>query len=293
MSSIFTPKPFSMFELVAGSAALAPVALIALFGLRVPQSQNALPAAPSNVADSLPLPQSPAPASRVRLSEQSQNAGAAREPDSRSSGSEGDDQSGSEPDTATSAPAEEGSSVAAAWRFGRWRLEDEASVKQRLMETGFLWGLSGEGTQVRDDSPTEPSTQGQVAETQSQVTETQGQVPDAALAPSPMVEQNPPRRDSRSESTFAGGWADDRGECRDGQNHHAPLVINIHAAKTAAGKCDFQSVKREASSRWRVVALCSSEGESWTAHIDLKLAGSNLTWSSERGTTTYVRCLKP
>jgi hypothetical protein len=315
MSLNFAPKPFSTFELVAGSAALAPVALIAFFGLRVPQSQNPLPATPSSQATaSIPLPRPPIPASSEHLSERSQNTGAVREPQSLDANSEGNNPVLPEPGsaTATDSPAADRPVTAAVWRLGGWRFDDAAGVKQRLIEAGLLWGFAdGMGrTESRDarcsfqsadaagshevwDQPELSATPCDPSSAGSQTgLSTPDRTAEAAIAPSPPVEQNPPRQSSRSENTFIGGWADDPDECREGQNHGAPLIISMHAARTASGKCDFRSVTPEAASRWHIVAACSSEGESWTAHVDLKLTGSNLTWSSERGTARYVRCLK-
>jgi len=92
----------------------------------------------------------------------------------------------------------------------------------------------------------------------------------------------------RADSNFIGGWTDDIGRCRTGRK--APLVISLRAAKTANGECDFGFVAREAANRWRVTAICAAEGRFWRANIALKLMEPNLTWSSERGTETYVRC---
>jgi hypothetical protein len=93
---------------------------------------------------------------------------------------------------------------------------------------------------------------------------------------------------ARADPSFIGGWADDIGRCRTGRK--APLVINSRAAKTADGECAFGSVAREAANRWRVAAICASGGKFWRANIALKLTEESLTWSSERGTETYVRC---
>ena len=238
MNVNFVPKSFSTYELVAGSAALAPVALIAFFGLRVPQSQNPLPAVPSSLSSAaVLLSQSVSWPYGEQFSERSQNAGVTRKPLPVGPGSEPDNLNLPEPDgpTATGSPAAEG-------RTG-------SSARDRAAE--------------------------------------------AALAPPAPLEQNPPNRRSGGEDAFVGGWADDTDECRQYQNHGAPLVISTRAAKTGDGKCDFQFIRREAASRWRVVALCSREGETWTAHVALTVAGSNLIWSSERGVARYVRCLRP
>jgi hypothetical protein len=269
-------KPFSIFELVAGSGALAPVALIAFFGLRVPQSQVAPPAEPSSLSTaSIPPAGSPIVKAPEQRSEQSQDAAAVGSPDPVDPGTAGDKPVLPQPGSAEatgSLPADR-PHIAAAWRLGRWRSDDEAGIKQRLIETGLLWEFT-DGT----------------AESRTELSE--DRVAEAAVAPPPPAQQNQPRPESRNENTFIGGWADDTDECRQSQHHSAPLVISAHAARTAIAKCDFQSVKRAAASRWHIVAQCSREGESWSAHVDLKLAGSSLTWSSERGTATYIRCLK-
>jgi hypothetical protein len=89
--------------------------------------------------------------------------------------------------------------------------------------------------------------------------------------------------------TFIGGWAEDSDQCRTG----AVLSINSRAAKSTGAECDFRSVKRETAARWHVEAVCTDGGRPWTANVNLKLNTPKLTWSSERGTATYVRCAKP
>lgn len=237
MNLNFASKPFSTFERVAGCAALAVVALIAFFGLRVPQSQNPLPAVSSSLpAGPVPLPQSVGRAFSEQFGE----------PSPIDAGSERDKPIQPEPASpkATDTAAPDRPLVTA--MFGRWPFDDAADPRPRV-----------------------------------------------AVAPSSPPEQKRSSQRNGGEDAFVGGWADDTGECRQYQNRSAPLVIGTHAAKTDSGKCDFRSVKRETASRWRIVALCSSEGDSWTAHVDLTLAGSNLTWSSERGIARYVRCTRP
>jgi len=93
-------------------------------------------------------------------------------------------------------------------------------------------------------------------------------------------------------NTFLGGWALDADECQHVGEAGAPLIIQSRGAEAFSGKCDFRSVRREAATSWRIQAACSSGGDSWNANISLKLVGPNLSWSSERGTETYVRCVK-
>jgi hypothetical protein len=186
-------------------------------------------------------------------------------------------------------------------------------VKQRLAEAGSFWGFDDgvEDTGSRNAGRESPwpaatgvpeardrQTKGKRVATSSDPSSTASRTEpsprpqtQAVIAPSPRAD--PPSRVIRAEHTFVGGWADEISECQKGQDQGAPLVISSQAAKTAGGECMFRSVTREAASRWHIVAQCASEGDSWNANIDLTLAGPNLTWSSERGTETYVRCLRP
>ncbi len=94
-------------------------------------------------------------------------------------------------------------------------------------------------------------------------------------------------------STFIGGWAQSVEECQHFRGPGAPLVIRSRGAETDSVKCSFRSIKREVAMAWRIQAACSAGGQSWSANVSLKLAGSNLNWSSENGKETYVRCTKP
>jgi hypothetical protein len=79
-------------------------------------------------------------------------------------------------------------------------------------------------------------------------------------------------------------------QCQHVQNGSAPITVSSRRAETAGGACNFRSVRRESPNRWVIQALCSADGNSWNANISLKLIGSKLVWSSERGTETYIRC---
>jgi putative peptidoglycan binding protein len=93
--------------------------------------------------------------------------------------------------------------------------------------------------------------------------------------------------------TFIGRWALDANECQQREDG-TQLVIDARGATAASGKCEFRSFKQDSASSWRVRAVCSAPGKSsWNTEIGLKLNGPQLQWSSERGTETYVRCVKP
>lgn len=150
----------------------------------------------------------------------------------------------------------------------RWPVEtgsDAAAIKQHVIDAGPFGGSAGpvQDLRSRDSRASTGLAGGQ-----------QRNMP------------NPPS--VRAAASFVGGWATDIGRCR--ADKKAPLVISSRAAKTASGECDFGSVAREAANRWRVAAICTADGRFWRANIALKLDEPHLTWSSERGTETYVRC---
>jgi hypothetical protein len=318
MNSTFALERFSALELVAGSAALAVVVLIAFTGLRVPQPQASSPAASSSLSNALISSQAFTGASDGQPSEPSESVGTIGKPQSADPRSASAYLISPEPGGAKtpSSPPVDRLLAADAERLDGAGMDDAAGLRQRLVEEALLWEFADQiggprsgnaqhdvalsdaaGLHEVPDRPTggeQFATSSDASATANRTDlSTPNQNAEAPIAPSPRAAQHSLTRDIRVENTFIGGWADGIGECREGQDHGAPLVISAHAAKTAGGECDFRSVLREAASRWRVVARCSSEGESWNAHINLKLAGSNLTWSSERGTDTYVRCFNP
>jgi peptidoglycan hydrolase-like protein with peptidoglycan-binding domain len=88
-----------------------------------------------------------------------------------------------------------------------------------------------------------------------------------------------------SDISFTGGWGNDLSECRD-----SPIKITARRAEAFGATCEFRSTERESSNVWRFRAECASKTERWNANVRLTVSTSKLTWSSERGTTTYVRC---
>ncbi len=88
-----------------------------------------------------------------------------------------------------------------------------------------------------------------------------------------------------SHVSFIGGWGVDVAQCR--ESH---LIITARRAQAFGATCEFQSTQRESTTVWRLRAACANDSERWNANIRFTLSGSKLTWSSERGTTTYMRC---
>jgi hypothetical protein len=93
------------------------------------------------------------------------------------------------------------------------------------------------------------------------------------------------------DASFVGGWGVDQAQCQQrtaaGQS---PLTISDRSAEAFGAVCDFISTQRETLRSWRIQATCRHNGAYWNANIHFTLRGNRLTWSSERGTITYVRC---
>jgi peptidoglycan hydrolase-like protein with peptidoglycan-binding domain len=90
--------------------------------------------------------------------------------------------------------------------------------------------------------------------------------------------------------TFVGGWGINVDQCRQAPDNRSSLRINTRRAEAFSTTCQFISTQRESANEWRIRASCADEHDRWNANIRLTLAGSRLTWTSERGTTTYLRC---
>jgi hypothetical protein len=75
-----------------------------------------------------------------------------------------------------------------------------------------------------------------------------------------------------------------------GNRSPSPITITARRAEGSGVACEFHSTQRESSNVWRLRAECASQTERWNANIRLTVSTSKLTWSSERGVTTYVRC---
>lgn len=102
----------------------------------------------------------------------------------------------------------------------------------------------------------------------------------------------PPPRSApdRVSHTVTGVWAPSADACRDTGRSGLLLVrIDREAARAGSARCRFGSFNEDGNG-WKVVASCSDGAERWTSNVRLAVSGNRLTWSSERGAQTYVRC---
>ena len=260
MSVNLEPKPFSLSEFLGGAIALASVALIAFGGIRIAQPQNTLPVPKRYASVSIEPSEGVAELSLEQPRELSDVAGAkhvVQSPDARLATGNSTPIESNGAEAPRPAAVDHSAAPAAEGRIGPLIQRHGTEAGSQSVFTDVIWGrpLSAPG-------------HFQLANSERR------SVPDSPNA--------------HAEPSFIGGWADDVGGCR--THRKAPLVISSHAAKTANGECDFGAVARQTANRWRVTAICVAYGNFWRANIALKLMEPNLTWSSERGTETYVRC---
>jgi peptidoglycan hydrolase-like protein with peptidoglycan-binding domain len=155
-------------------------------------------------------------------------------------------------------------------------IENPKRVQQRLIDLGFLFGAAdgiwGQGSRraLREFRAANGIGEG---DTWDEATEERLlRAPNAKPA-------------HRSDISFTGGWGSELAEC-----HDPPIKITARQAEAFGTACEFHSTQRESSNVWRLRAECVSKTERWNANIRFTVSTTKLTWSSERGTTTYVRC---
>lgn len=92
-------------------------------------------------------------------------------------------------------------------------------------------------------------------------------------------------------ASFVGIWGADASACSARLNRKGllPAVIDDEGAFAGETSCAFKS-RKQVGGAWQVVAACANARDRWTAHIRLAVAGNQLTWSSQRGSQTYLRC---
>ena len=155
-------------------------------------------------------------------------------------------------------------------------IENAKRVQQRLIDLGFLFGAA-DGIWAQDSRRA-------LREFRAANGIGEGDTWDEATEERLLRASNA-KRAHRSDISFTGGWGNDLAECRD-----SPVKITARQAEAFGTACEFHSTQRESSNVWRLRAECASKTERWNANIRFTVSASKLIWSSERGTTTYVRC---
>jgi hypothetical protein len=96
---------------------------------------------------------------------------------------------------------------------------------------------------------------------------------------------------AESAESFVGIWGADASACSPRLNRDGllPAVIDGDGAWAGETFCAFQS-KKQTADGWNVVASCTNVHDRWIANVRLVVNGNRLTWTSPRGSQSYVRC---
>jgi hypothetical protein len=159
------------------------------------------------------------------------------------------------------------------------QIEDAKRVQRRLIDLGFLFGTADGnwGPRSRKALRDFLGAQG-IGNSDTWDEKGQQDLFSATAARAPAT------------GTFVGGWGIDADQCRQTPDKRSPVTISARRAEAFGATCQFDSTQRESASEWRIRATCADEHDRWNANIRLTLSGSRLTWTSERGTVTYLRC---
>jgi hypothetical protein len=96
--------------------------------------------------------------------------------------------------------------------------------------------------------------------------------------------------DDAVDVSFVGIWAANARACSAlDRSGFLLTVIDIDGARAGETLCAFKS-KRQTKLGWDLVAKCSNSRERWTANVSLSVKDNRLSWKSQRGTQTYLRC---
>ena len=110
------------------------------------------------------------------------------------------------------------------------------------------------------------------------------------VADSEGTRENKLLTDDAVNMSFVGIWAADARACSAlDRSGFLLTVIDTDGARAGETLCAFKS-KRQTKLGWDVVARCSNSHERWTANVSLSVKDNRLSWNSQRGTQTYLRC---
>ena len=90
---------------------------------------------------------------------------------------------------------------------------------------------------------------------------------------------------------YVGVWGPTAGACGAPSRRRGfiPATITQDHARAGRTLCTFHDTRR-AGNAWITSAECIDRGRRWSSQVRLTVDGDHLTWSSNRGTASYLRC---
>ena len=105
------------------------------------------------------------------------------------------------------------------------------------------------------------------------------------------VERAPTDRAAAERLDHVGVWGPNAAACGAPHRRRGYYQATITLDRARAGRtiCTFHDGRRIGNA-WVTAADCSDRGRHWSSQVRLVVEGDRLTWSSAKGTASYVRC---
>jgi hypothetical protein len=109
-------------------------------------------------------------------------------------------------------------------------------------------------------------------------------VPAPGMPPAPMPAER---------AEYVGTWGPTGAACgvRSRRRGFLPATITPEGARAGRTICSFHDGRRSGNA-WVVAADCSDRGRRWSSQVRLLVDGDRLTWTSDKGASSYVRCAR-
>lgn len=100
-----------------------------------------------------------------------------------------------------------------------------------------------------------------------------------------------PVRPAPVNADYVGTWGPTAAACgrRSRRRGYLPATITQEHARAGRTVCTFHDTRRSGSA-WVTAAECTDRGRHWSSQVRLTVEDDHLTWSSSRGTVSYIRC---
>jgi hypothetical protein len=103
----------------------------------------------------------------------------------------------------------------------------------------------------------------------------------------------PPAPMPAERAEYVGIWGPTGAACgaRSRRRGFLPATITQEGARAGRTICSFHDGRRSGNA-WVMAAECSDRGRRWSSQVRLLVEGDRLTWTSGKGSSSYVRCAR-
>jgi hypothetical protein len=143
------------------------------------------------------------------------------------------------------------------------------------------------------DTPDEPAPPAEAPVQPVPATSDAASTPAAASNARPVPATAPTSASASNPADYVGVWGPTPEACgaRSRRRGYIPATITQDRARAGRTVCTFHDTRR-AGAAWVTAAECSDRGRHWSSQVRLLVEGDRLTWSSSRGSSSYIRCTR-